>query len=114
MVSCEGAKIELKFQVKEMLIKTNKKRPKSRMTKKQFKRELPLHLMVLIPAVFVLVFSYGSMAGIVMAFQDYIPGRGFYVFGSARTGKSRKALSGGLTFFSARRRRERSSGWRRR
>ena len=52
------------------------------MTVKQFKRELPLHMMLLLPVLFVLVFSYGSMAGIIMAFQDYIPGKGFYVFGS--------------------------------
>lgn len=47
-----------------------------------FKRQLPLYLMLLIPAVLVLIFSYGSMFGIIMAFQDYVPGKGWYVFGS--------------------------------
>lgn len=47
-----------------------------------WKRQLPLYLMLAIPALFVLIFSYGSMVGIIMAFQDYIPGKGWYVFGS--------------------------------
>jgi putative aldouronate transport system permease protein len=48
----------------------------------RFYKELPLHLMLLVPAIFVLVFSYGSIVGIIMAFQDYIPGSGWYIFGS--------------------------------
>lgn len=51
-----------------------------------FRRQLPLYLMLLVPAAFVLLFSYGSMAGVVMAFQDYIPGKGWYVFGSPFVG----------------------------
>jgi len=43
-------------------------------------------LMIAIPALFVLVFAYGSMAGIFLAFQDFLPGQGFYVFGSEFVG----------------------------
>lgn len=50
------------------------------------KKELPLHLMLLPAIILVLVFSYGPMVGVVMAFQDYIPGSGWYVFGSKLIG----------------------------
>lgn len=38
---------------------------------------LPFHLMLLIPCLFLLVFYYLPMAGIVMSFQNYQPGLGF-------------------------------------
>lgn len=38
---------------------------------------------MLLPAIIlVLIFSYGPIVGIIMAFQDYIPGSGWYIFGS--------------------------------
>ncbi|MCX7030231.1 MAG: ABC transporter permease subunit [Spirochaetes bacterium] len=41
-------------------------------------RELPLYFM-LIPAVFlVAVYSYGSMLGVVIAFEKFVPARGFF------------------------------------
>ena len=41
-------------------------------------RELPLYFM-LIPAVFlVAIYSYGSMAGVVIAFQKFVPAKGFF------------------------------------
>lgn len=43
----------------------------------QLKRQLPLHVMM-IPAIAVtLCFAYIPMAGLVMAFQDYVPTKGF-------------------------------------
>lgn len=42
-----------------------------------WKSDLPLHLLILPGALIVLVYSYGPMFGIVMAFQKYIPARGF-------------------------------------
>lgn len=42
-----------------------------------FKRELPFYLMLLPGALFTLVFAYFPMAGLVMAFQDFTPLRGF-------------------------------------
>ena len=39
------------------------------------KRELPLYFMLIAPAVVVIVFSYIPMAGIVIAFQRFIPAR---------------------------------------
>ena len=40
--------------------------------------QLPLHLMILPGLIFVLIFSYGPMAGIVIAFQKFIPAKGFF------------------------------------
>lgn len=50
----------------------------------RFLRELPLHLMMLPGVVLVLIYSYGPMLGLVMAFQKFSPSRGF--FGSAWVG----------------------------
>jgi putative aldouronate transport system permease protein len=44
----------------------------------QFRENIPLHMMLILPLGFVLVFSYGPMAGLVMAFQDFIPVRGWF------------------------------------
>ena len=44
----------------------------------RLKRELPLYLMLIAPAVVVIVFSYIPMAGIVIAFQRFIPARGLF------------------------------------
>lgn len=43
-----------------------------------FKRELPLHLMLLPSVVVVLIFSYGPLIGLVMAFQDFQPDKGWF------------------------------------
>jgi putative aldouronate transport system permease protein len=45
----------------------------------RLKREMPLHLMLLIPAIIVLIYSYGPMVGIIMAFQDYVPSGSGYI-----------------------------------
>ena len=45
--------------------------------KKRFKREWQMHLMLLPGVLLVLVFSYIPLYGLVIAFQDYNPGRGF-------------------------------------
>lgn len=42
-----------------------------------FKRELPLYAMLLPGVLFTLIFSYFPMLGLVMAFQDFSPLRGF-------------------------------------
>lgn len=42
----------------------------------RIKRELPLHLMMLPAVILLLIFSYGPMVGIVMAFQKYNVTRG--------------------------------------
>lgn len=41
------------------------------------KRELPFYIMLLPGVIFVLIFSYFPMFGLVMAFQDFTPLRGF-------------------------------------
>lgn len=54
------------------------------MIKKQWSREWPLHMMILPGFILVLVFSYGPMAGIIIAFERYIPTKG--LFGSPWVG----------------------------
>lgn len=47
-------------------------------------KEIPYHLMLLPGLLLVLIFNYGPMFGLVMAFQDYRPAKGF--LGSAWVG----------------------------
>lgn len=51
---------------------------------RMWKREWPLHLMLIPGLVFILIFSYIPMVGIIMAFQKYIPTKG--VLGSPFVG----------------------------
>ncbi|MBP1994528.1 ABC transporter permease [Paenibacillus eucommiae] len=51
---------------------------------KQWKRNMPLHLMILPGAILVFMFSYIPMAGIVIAFQKFVPNKG--LFGSKWVG----------------------------
>jgi len=44
---------------------------------KRFKREWPLHLMLLPAVIVTAIFSYGPMYGLIMAFQNYSPVLGF-------------------------------------
>lgn len=44
----------------------------------QRKRELPLHIMLLPSIILVLIFSYIPMAGMVIAFQKFIPAKGLF------------------------------------
>ncbi|WP_026297562.1 ABC transporter permease [Paenibacillus daejeonensis] len=45
---------------------------------RKWRRELPLHIMILPGLVFILIFSYVPMAGVVIAFQKFIPARGLF------------------------------------
>ena len=45
--------------------------------KDKTRRELPLYLMVLPALVLVAIYSYGSMIGVTMAFQKFVPAKGF-------------------------------------
>lgn len=42
------------------------------------KRQLPLHLMIIPGLILIILFSYVPMAGIVIAFQKFIPARGLF------------------------------------
>lgn len=42
------------------------------------KKELPYHLMLLVPVIFTIIYKYIPMAGIIIAFEDYTPGLGFF------------------------------------
>lgn len=46
--------------------------------KRILKKELPLHLMILPGFIFLLLFSYLPMAGVVIAFQKFIPAKGLF------------------------------------
>ncbi len=47
------------------------------MSRDKWRRELPLHIMIIPSAILVLIYSYGPMLGICIAFQKFIPARGF-------------------------------------
>lgn len=55
-----------------------KHRVKSKYTMAVFRRELPLHLMILPGLILILIFSYVPMAGLVIAFQKFIPSKGLF------------------------------------
>lgn len=44
----------------------------------RFKTELPLHLMILPGLIIILIFNYLPMAGIVIAFEKFIPAKGLF------------------------------------
>lgn len=48
------------------------------MFKSKLRKELPLHLMILPGLIFILVFAYVPMGGIVIAFQKFIPAKGLF------------------------------------
>lgn len=54
------------------------------MNKKPFgkiiRREWPLHLMLLPSVVLLLIFAYFPMVGLLIAFQDYVPSKGWMLF----------------------------------
>ncbi|MDQ0973593.1 putative aldouronate transport system permease protein [Neobacillus niacini] len=45
--------------------------------KEQFIKEIPMHIMLIPAVILTLIYSYGPMVGIVMAFQDFQPYLGF-------------------------------------
>lgn len=47
------------------------------MSRDKWMRELPLHIMLIPGVILVLIYSYGPMLGIYIAFQKFIPARGF-------------------------------------
>ncbi|WP_139997195.1 ABC transporter permease [Paenibacillus paridis] len=44
----------------------------------KIRRELPLHLMIVPGLIFIILFSYVPMSGIVIAFQKFIPAKGLF------------------------------------
>ena len=46
--------------------------------KRKFLRELPLHIMLIPSLILVAIYSYGSMAGLSIAFQKFIPSKGLF------------------------------------
>ena len=54
------------------------KKRKSKYTFSIFKKELPLHLMLLPGVLMILVFNYTTMAGLIIAFQKFIPSKGLF------------------------------------
>lgn len=59
--------------------KARQKDPTRRIrTWQKIRKQLPLHLMILPAVILVAIFSYGAMVGIVIAFEKYIPTKGFF------------------------------------
>lgn len=54
------------------------KKVRSKYTWKKFRRELPLHFMILPGLILVLIFSYIPMGGLIIAFQKFIPSKGMF------------------------------------
>ena len=52
---------------------------KSTLTK-DLKTQWPLHVMLLPAVILLLIFSYYPMIGIIIAFQDYVPSKGWDIF----------------------------------
>lgn len=44
----------------------------------KLRNEIPFHLMLLPGVILVLIFSYGSMYGVIIAFQNFIPAKGLF------------------------------------
>ena len=44
----------------------------------RFRKELPFHLMLLVPVIIVFVYMYLPMGGLVIAFQKFIPAKGLF------------------------------------
>lgn len=53
---------------------------KKRALIKDLKTQWPLHIMLLPAVILLLIFSYYPMIGIVIAFQDYVPSKGWDIF----------------------------------
>lgn len=54
------------------------KMEKKKKAPSRFRRELPLILMLLPAVIVVAIYSYGSMVGVVIAFQKFNPTKGFF------------------------------------
>jgi putative aldouronate transport system permease protein len=48
------------------------------MRRQTWKLEIPLHIMILPGLIFILIFAYGPMVGLVIAFQNFNPGKGLF------------------------------------
>ena len=74
----------MKENILENVAEANTELPPAQPKKRflRFRKELSLHSMLIVPAILVLIFSYGPMLGLLIAFQDYLPGQGWFVFGS--------------------------------
>ncbi len=56
----------------------SKKRGKQKYTFAVFQRELPLHLMLVPGLLLIAIFNYTPMAGLIIAFQRFIPSKGMF------------------------------------
>ena len=51
---------------------------KGKCAKGEWKRNLPLHLLLLPPVLLTIIYKYIPMVGVVMAFENYMPARGLF------------------------------------
>lgn len=69
----DAKSIRLQTEVKNRVVKELKVKKKS-----NWKRQWPLYAMIAVPALLLLIYSYGPMFGIVMSFQKFEPTLGFF------------------------------------
>lgn len=70
--------MELSKEIRGNKHMEGKKKLKSNIRRQKFKRNLPLHFMLIPGVVLVFVYNYLPMAGIIMAFQDFRVTRGIF------------------------------------
>ena len=76
------------------------KKKESIFSRRRLKKDYPLYLMLLLPVIFIFIFRYLPMFGIVIAFKNYLPAKG--LSGSAWVGLGNfKILFGMPGFFKA-------------
>ncbi len=59
-------------------VAVNRQITKKQASRAKLKREIPLYVMLLPAVILMLIFSYGPMVGIVIAFQKVLPGKGLF------------------------------------
>lgn len=59
------------------MLKVKSKR-ESQLNSSKFRKEFPLHLMILPGLLIILIFNYVPMAGIIIAFEKFIPAKGLF------------------------------------
>lgn len=62
------------------LKRSHNNKPEKKLSKKQsnFRRNVPFLIMLAVPLILLLIFSYGPMYGVLIAFKDYSPGLGIW------------------------------------
>ena len=60
------------------MVITARKETRLQRWRRLFKRDWPLHLMLVLPVISIFIFCYIPMGGIIMAFEKYVPAKGVF------------------------------------